>query len=262
MRLDASAHVDPCPVVDAGTDPTLLEIVRRGIEHARRRCRLVRAGRANESDVLIMKKPIRVDTPRQMLIMPHGDRTTLQIRHPDIHEAWIEIGPMLPGSTRLLTKGLKAHVAADLMLDAAEVHLHGLTNRLLDRDETERRRRLLHAIAVHVRMRADDCGRCSTGRVKAATPWSPLSAPMGAVESDPQYNALKRDERLLWTQEPVVALSNGFITRMASGQPSVRVATLRIDALSVPTDPQASMVDDMRRLGDLVPPPPVRRSPR
>jgi hypothetical protein len=273
--VDPDVHATPCGIVDLGCDPRHLKVAHAALEWAE-----------DLLDDRVPAEPRLLQTPATYhrdrhegvgLHLWFEDQRTLDIRRESVLETRLLIGPRMRGVTSLIEARLEdragAYAAARRFVAAFRVHLDGLATRTLDDLATIRRLDMLESIEAHVRtsralppdIRSKDGGISWTnhdGPVEAATPWSPLRARTITGWGQPGREMLTAAERRLWTDPPVLTMRTGMGTRrMTDGTMDKDVRTqvvVTIDPLAAPARTGSPVMEDMRRLQRLVPPPPVR----
>lgn len=280
--IDPGIHATPCGIIDLGCDDRHLAVARVSLGWASD----LLANRVPEEPTLL-QSPATYARDRHEGVGLHlwfeGLDTRLDIRREGVMETRLLIGPRMRGTTHHIEAFMEDReggpAAARRFIDAFLVHLDGLETRAVGDIETIRRLDLLEAVEAHVRTSRplpDDIafdgllGGTSFvqthhhGPVEAATPWSPLRARVLTGWDHPGRERLTAAERRLWTDPPVLTMTTHIAARKLNPaslkDEFAKQVVITIGALTAPARPDAPVMEDMRRLQRLMPPPPMRRS--
>lgn len=268
MKVDPDIHATPCAVADMGCETGVLAPARKAVAYGRE----IVAAYGPQAEHVI-QSPATLSHRRMsnapVTIWHHGDMTRMDVAFEDRRHVRFLIGPRSRLATNMIEPGrTEPDKAAARILDAVDVHMAGLAERRVAKNELEAHIALLEGIEAHVRSSRDlppdsDRLRHDFGDVEAATPWSPLRARTWTSWEYPGREMLTAAERRIWTRPPTVAMETS-VGRAESGPGSkaIPLLVLRIDALRAPALPQGDPVGDMRRILGLDPKPPMTRKRR
>lgn len=269
-NVDPRIHATPCAIALGAFKPHHLKHVSDALRAARAVIARHDVGANGPGDRILTGKLVSNPEPG-LHIIPGPDSTMLDIRLPDIREVRIEIAPLSAGATSLIESPPRSPVdpvdAVRRIIDAAETHYQGMDLRRIPPEERETRIALLEAIETHVRttrgdprLMVDGKGRHAHAAVAAATPWSRLTARTMNGYGEPGRDRLTDAERRRWTRSPVLEISTRLQHRLVHPEePNVACTVLSIAPLRAEPLANPSMVEDMRRLLALDPPPPTPR---